>query len=199
MLEKIASYHNLWLKMTVDLNVEPIFRQDIVQDMYVKMHHVLSTGKDISYGEDGVNTFYIWCVLKSMSGQRKRIENFNVTSLDAVVDDNTEYCYLDSLMSEGDDIEKLEAFDKVYDRVMSTLNNVSNHPNYPKYLKDKVPHFMNLFVGYNGTDKSMRKIAEETGIRLGTIHKTLNKVMDIVRAEVGEDVQDYFNKEYHLI
>ena len=97
------------------------------------------------------------------------------------------------------DIEEQKAFEKVYARVVNCINDLPNNEDYPQYLKDKVPHFINLFIGYNGTDKSMRQISEETGIRLGTIHQTLNKVMDIVRREVGEDVQDYFNRDYHLI
>lgn len=199
MLEKIAMHHNLWLKMTVDLNIEPMFRQDIVQDMYVKMHEILESGKDISYGEDGVNTFYIWCVLKSMSGQRKRIEHFNSQSIDEVLDYDTNYTLHESLMAKDDDLFELEAFDKVYDKVMITLNSIKDHPKYPKYLKEKVPHFMNLFLGYNCTDKTMRDISDETGIRLGTIHRTLHKVMDIIRSEVGVDVSNYFKQDYHLI
>ena len=48
---------------------------------------------------------------------------------------------------------------------------------------------------YNGA----KRFSDETGIRLGTVHKTLNKVMDIIRFEVGEDVADYFNKDYDLL
>ena len=107
--------------------------------------------------------------------------------------------YKDSLMSEEADLDKEVAFELLYKKVINVLNKVSEHKDYPQYLKTKVPQFMNLFMGYNGTDKSMRQISRETGIRLGTIHQTLNKVMDIVRAEVGEDVADYFYGDYNLI
>ena len=66
-------------------------------------------------------------------------------------------------------------------------------------LSDNYPYFKNIFIGYNTNKMSMRKMAKETGINLNSIFNTLTKVMDIVRSEVGEDVEDYFNKDYHLI
>ena len=47
--------------------------------------------------------------------------------------------------------------------------------------------------------KLLQRMAKETGINLNSIFNTLTKVMNIVRDECGEDVQDYFNKDYHLI
>jgi hypothetical protein len=45
----------------------------------------------------------------------------------------------------------------------------------------------------------MRRMAKETGINVNSIFNTLTKVMAIVRDECGEDLEDYFNKDYHLI
>jgi len=176
-----------------------MYREDIVQDMYIKMHEVLETGRDITYGEDQINTFYIYLVLKSMAGQRRRIENYNTDSIDEVIDYDSNYSRQDYLISDESTVDDAQAFDKVYERVMLTLRDIKNHPKYPKYLKEKVPNFLNLFLGYNCTDKTMREISEETGIRLGTIHRTLHKVMAIIRSEVGLDVSNYFDKNYELI
>ena len=56
MLEKLAKHHNLWLKMALDLGVPSIYRDDVVQDMYLKIADILATRDlDITYGEDGVN------------------------------------------------------------------------------------------------------------------------------------------------
>ena len=199
MLDKIAKHHNLWLKMALDLGVGPMFREDVIQDMYIKMHEVLESGKDITYGEDGVNRFYIYLVIKSMSGQMSRKDNYKTDSLDDVLYRESGYTKEYSLIDDGDSIQDAEAFDKVYEKVMLTLKNIKDHPKYPKYLKEKVPNFMNLFLGYNCTDKTMRDISKETGVRLGTIHRTLHKVMEIIRSEVGVDVSNYFGKDYELI
>ena len=200
MIEKIAEHHNLWLKMAMDLGIPSLYREDIVQDMYVKLYEqMISKDLNIIFDNGDINKFYVFLTIKSMRGQRNRSNRLNVTSLDAVLNENTNYTYKDSLMSEEADLDKEVAFELLYKKVINVLNKVSEHKDYPQYLKTKVPQFMNLFMGYNGTDKSMRQISRETGIRLGTIHQTLNKVMDIVRAEVGEDVADYFYGDYNLI
>lgn len=201
MLERLAEHHNLWLKMARDLGVPSINREDIVQDMYIKISSILSVRDlDITYGEDGVNKFYVYLTLRSLYGDVKRNKFYNRTeSLDNLMSTDSDYTFKDALIYEDVDTEEQEAFVNVYNKVMSVISELTEHPDYPKYLKNKVPHFTNLFLGYNCTDKSMRQISEETGVRLGTIHKTLNKVMDIVRDEVGEDVIDYFNKDYNLL
>lgn len=201
MLERLAEHHNLWLKMARDLGVPSINREDIVQDMYIKISDILMVRDlDITYGEDGVNKFYVYLTLRSLYGDVKRNKFYNRTeSLDNLLTYDSDYTFKDALIYEDVDTEEQEAFVNVYNKVMGVISELTEHPDYPKYLKNKVPHFTNLFLGYNCTDKSMRQISEETGVRLGTIHKTLNKVMDIVRAEVGEDVIDYFNKDYNLV
>ena len=201
MLEKLAKHHNLWLKMALDLGVPSIYRDDVVQDMYLKIADILATRDlDITYGEDGVNKFYVYLTIRSLYGDIKRNKFYNrQDSLDSLVSTDSDYTFKDALIFTDTDTEEQEAFNSVYNKVMKVVNQLTLHPDYPKYLKNKVPHFTNLFLGYNCTNKSMRQISDETGIRLGTIHKTLNKVMDIIRFEVGEDVADYFNKDYDLL
>lgn len=201
MLEKLAEHHNLWLKMALDLGVPSIYREDLVQDMYIKISDIVSTRDlDITYGEDGINRFYIYLTIRSLYGDIKRNKFYNRTeSLDSLVDYDSDYTFKDALIYEDTDTDEQIAFTSVYNKVMNVVCELTNHKDYPKYLKNKVPHFTNLFLGYNCTDKSMRQISDETGIRLGTVHKTLNKVMDIIREEVGDDVTDYFNKDYNLL
>lgn len=200
MLEKLGAKHKLWIKMALDLGVNLHKAEDFVQDLYIKLYELEQQGKDFSYNDD-VNIFYVFLTMKSLRGQKNRElkKQILVKSLDAVLDEESGYTREEGLIAVDTDIEEQEAFESVYKRVMTVINDLPNHPDYPQYLKDKAPHFINLFVGYNTTDKSMRQISKETGIRLGTIHQVLNKVMDIVKAEVGDDVADYFNKDYHLI
>lgn len=200
MLERIAKHHNLWLKMAKDMGVLAHNREDVVQDMYEKMFHIIEGGKDISTDDTiGFNKLYIWLTLKSIIGQMNRNKGkLTVYSTDDIIGDS-DYTYTNALIYNETDLEEQVAFEKVYKRVMDVISNVSELDGYPKYLKNKVTYFGNLLVEYNSTEKSMRQISEETGIRLGTIHKTLNSVMELIRKEVGEDVQDYFNKDYHLL
>ena len=107
-------------------------------------------------------------------------------------DDNPEANKYDRIYSNADynGIEQ-EAFEKTYAKVMAVLNKLP--------LSDNYPYFKNIFIGYNTRDLSMRRMAKETGINVNSIFNTLTKVMAIVRDECGEDLEDYFNKDYHLI
>lgn len=200
MLEKLAAKHKLWLKMALDLGVNLYKAEDFVQDLYLKSYELEQKGKDFSYGDD-VNIFYVFLTMKSLRGQKNRElkKEVPVRSLDTVLDEESGYTRQEGLMSDDVDMDEQLGFESVYRNVMKVINDLPSHPDYPQYLKDKAPHFINLFIGYHTTTKSMRQISKETGIRLGTIHKVLNTVMEIVKEEVGEDVADYFNKDYHLL
>lgn len=199
MLEKLAKHHRLWGKMASDLGVQRDKIDDFVQDLYIRLYELEQQGKDFSFGDD-VNKFYVFLTMRSMFGEINRNNKrtgVSFTSIDEVVKDSDDIFYSDSLIYDGSGVKQKEQFEIVYEKVLDCLTNLPSHPDYPEYLKKKVPMFMNLFIGYHFTGKSMRTISDETGIRLGTIHQTLNKVMDIVRAEVGEDVASYFNKDYN--
>ena len=188
-LEKLGRNHKVWLRMTLGFGANPSIAEDIVQDMYIKVYEMVERGKDISYGDDDVNKFYIYLTLKSLYGDYYRQKNkLTVYS----TDDNPEDNKYESVAGKVDyDGKEQLAFEMTYAKVMKVLNELP--------LSDNYPYFKNIFIGYNTNKMSMRKMAKETGINLNSIFNTLTKVMDIVRSEVGEDVEDYFNKDYHLI
>ena len=203
LIERLSEYNDVWMNLAKKLGLPKHLAGDVVQDMYLKIYELELRGvveaDKIVFPEGGVNKFYIWLVLRSMAGQINRDKPRNTDSIDEVLTGEGNYTRKDSLIQDEFDIESELAFEKTYKKVISTLYKLVEHKDYPKYLRNKVPQFINLFIGYNSTDKSMRQIAMETNVRLGTIHRNLNNVMDLVRAEVGEDVEDYFNKDYHLL
>ena len=188
-LDKLAKSHKDWHRMVLGFGANPSIAEDIVQDMYIKVHGIVERGKDISYGDDDVNRFYIYLTLKSLHGDYYRQKNkLTVYS----TDDNPEENKYERVAGkdEYNDTEQL-AFERTYARVMKVLDKLP--------LSDNYPYFKNIFVGYNTRDLSMRKMAKETGINVNSIFNTLTKVMAIVKEECGEDVEDFFNKDYHLI
>jgi len=188
-LEKLGKSHADWHRMVLGFGANPSIAEDIVQDMYIKIHGMVERGKDISYGDDDVNRFYVYLTLKSLHGDYYRQKNkLTVYS----TDDNPEDNKYDRIAGSNDyDGIEQDAFEKTYAKVMSVLNNLP--------LSDNYPYFKNIFIGYNTRDLSMRRMAKETGINVNSIFNTLTKVMTIVRDECGEDLEDYFNKDYHLI
>jgi len=203
LIERLSEYNDLWMSLAKKIGLPRHLAGDVVQNMYLKIYELEKRGvvdnDKILFPDGGINKFYIWLVLRSMAGQIKRDEPRSTDSIDELLSSEGNYTRKDSLIQDEFDIETELAFEKTYKKVVTTLYKLTEHKDYPKYLKNKVPQFINLFIGYNSTDKSMRQIARETNVRLGTIHRNLNNVMELVRSEVGEDVQDFFNKDYHLL
>ena len=56
-----------------------------------------------------------------------------------------------------------------------------------------------LFVEYVNTGKGIRTLAEESKISRSSIFQTLKNCKEKIRLAVGEDWQDYNNKDYELI
>ena len=63
-LKKIACKHKDWVRMVVSFGCSKSIAEDIVQEMYLKIHDLLQKGLDISYGDD-VNYYYIYRTLKN--------------------------------------------------------------------------------------------------------------------------------------
>ncbi len=74
-------------------------------------------------------------------------------------------------------------------------------------LEEKIRQVLNKLHWYDrqmfvlvatGPD-SMRKIARDSKISLSSISNTINKCRRKLKDELGEDFEDYFNKEYKRI
>jgi DNA-directed RNA polymerase specialized sigma subunit len=56
-----------------------------------------------------------------------------------------------------------------------------------------------LFRLYKDSNLSMRQIADKTNISLTSIFHTLKKCKDRLKENVGEDYEDFINKDFELI
>ena len=70
MLDKLSKHHNYWLKILNNLGCESDLANDVVQQMYVKLHDA----KHIAYGDD-VNKYYVYKTLKSIYIQHLKDNN----------------------------------------------------------------------------------------------------------------------------
>ena len=58
--------------MVVNLGCNPSIAEDIVQEMYIKVHRLIEGGKNVMYNDESANRFYIYLTLKSMYFDYKR-------------------------------------------------------------------------------------------------------------------------------
>ena len=71
-MEKLFEKNNDWIDICKSFGLDEATAQDLVQEMYIKIQLKLEDGLDISYGEDDVNTFYVFKTLRTLFLDLKR-------------------------------------------------------------------------------------------------------------------------------
>ena len=74
-LEIIYDRHNEWVFLVQAFGCNKDTAEDITQEMYIRMHKILSNGTDIMYNETEVNAYYVLKTLKSIFIDMKRKES----------------------------------------------------------------------------------------------------------------------------
>lgn len=182
MLEKLAKYHNEWLKILYSFGCDYDDAQDLVQDMYLKINRLIELDK-IKYG-DGINKYYIYVTLKNLYIDKLKSSTFEFNE-----DVNAQDEEYDS--SENDAMQKI--LDRVYEYI-STLT-VFERRLFEIYYD--LP--LNPNTVYSGYNRSLRDIAKGSNVSLTTIHLTLKKIKDKLVELYAEDVEDYFNRNYDKV
>jgi DNA-directed RNA polymerase specialized sigma24 family protein len=155
-LKKLYEKHKTWCNIVESFGCNPETAEDIVQDMYIKIHKLVEKGTDITYGDE-INHFYIFRTLTSIFLDYKRKDSKTGTiGLDELADQ----------IEQEDEVDYDEPYNKVleamtelywYDRKvyeiiengesiseLSRKTNISYYSLYntykkvKKYLKDKL-------------------------------------------------------------
>ena len=143
--------------------------EDVVQDMYLKIY-TNKSNKDISDA-------YIWLTLRSVYIDKVRIDNrMQKVNLEDVK----------GLVSEQIDELEFQSFTKINTKIEAV-----------KYKT----HYSDVIILNNYFEKglSMRKIAAKYNIAPSTVFRSIKKTKEKIRLEIGEDFEDYLNKEYERI
>ena len=143
--------------------------EDVVQDMYLKIY-TNKSNKDISDA-------YIWLTLRSVYIDKVRIDN----RMQKVNLENVK-----GLISEQIDELEFQSFTKINTKIEAV-----------KYKT----HYSDVIILNNYFEKglSMRKIAAKYNIAPSTVFRSIKKTKEKIRLEIGEDFEDYLNKEFELI
>lgn len=148
---------------------------EVVQEMYVRLHKYVDNPEKIMYNDKEVNGYYVYITLRNIYLSEVQRNNKKVTlntSLDVKL--------------ENPEVSRLEAFDTVIQRIE---DEVASWYWYDKKLWEI--HFY--------ASKSMRAISKDTTISLSSIFNTLKKSKNKIREKFGEDVEDYKNGDYDRI
>ncbi len=163
-----------WVKIVINLGCPPSYAEDVVQDMYLKIAS-LDNNKRIMFEDSGeVNYWYIILTLRSVCYDFLKSQN-------KFVDYNLVETESDSI-----DINKEEAFDRLYNNIIQATNKFGRYGS-------------KLTQAYFKTDLSLRQIASQSNISLSSIFHSIKMYRAMLVEEFGEDFEDYKNGDYNHI
>lgn len=137
--------------------------QDIVQDMYLRMHKYVENPERIMYNEDEVNTYFVFVVLRNL--------------------------YISSQKSMS--FEQLEDIDGEMEEPNYEAENAYNSLLDGLWEEVESWHWYDtkLFKLYHNTDMTIKKISEETKISERSIWNTLDNGRKRIQANRKEEYQ----------
>ena len=161
-LEKVASKHKDWLRIVKSFGCKNQNCEDIVQTMYLKVHTLINSGTDISYGDD-INHFYIYRILRSLfidlCRKEAKITKVNIDFLEKYIqeEDIKEYKDIEGKMKELDNL-----LDKVYW--------------YDKKVFDLISEGM-----------SIAELSKKSGISYYSLYNTYKNVKSLIKNNIQWD------------
>lgn len=170
----LCKHHKEWVSIVKNFG-EYNYAEDIVQEMYVRVHNSNAGSKVVINGEP--NRAYIWSILKNTfityEKQKAKIHKVDIDTL----------VYLST-----------EETDENYHEALNTIQEKIESEMYRWHTYDK-----KLFEVHVQQERSMRNIAAGTTISVKSIFNTIKNCKQRLRNEIGEDYEDFKNGEYERI
>ena len=138
----------------------------------------MSNPSKILYGDDDVNHFYVYLTIRSVFVSCLGVEQRSMPI------DSVDLSLLEA--HEPLDMEHELAFDRLWNMIEKDINELGMYGS-------------KLTKTYFKSDKSIRKMAEESGISATSIFNSIKKYRAYVVELHHEDWEDYINGDYHKI
>ena len=162
-LEILSKKHNEWLRMAMSFGADRDTAQDLVQDMYLRMHKYVENPERIMYNEDEVNTYFVFVVLRNLFVTSQKSMSFD--TLEEIDGEITEPNY-----------ESENAYNRLIDEIWQEVDEWHWYDT-------------KLFKLYHNTDMTIKKISEETKISERSIWNTLDNGRKRIQANRKEAYQ----------
>lgn len=165
MLEAVSKRHEEWVRMAISTGSPSHLAEDIVQEVYLRLHKYRKTAEPKLIAEDGsVNAFYMFGAIRNTVRTELKQEGRYVAF--------PEFFYEES--PEDADTEFEERYQVLMDEIKEEVDSWGAYNS-------------KLFNLYFKTDLSMRKIASGTGIGLTHIFSSLTKYRQNIKEKFAED------------
>ena len=191
-LKELSKRNDEWIKIAYSICKDKHLSKDLVQKMYMRMRKYITDPEKIK--KDGkINSLYVYVTIKNLFYQYKNKKNKNKFSeykdFDSYDESNTYEFNTDYTSSYEDDVDilNMEKANKII------MDNIESEIKTWHWYDEK------LFRLYYFTNKSLRQIASETKISLTSIYNSCKNYKEIIENKFGEDILDFFNKDYDKI
>jgi len=176
-LEEIAKHHKDYIKSVKHLG-GGLYSEDIVQQMYIKIHDYNLKDKVFINGK--VQRGYVWFILRSLFYDLKRQQKrFNKCSIGEGFDILDEFAKSDTMTYE-------DAYGLMIERIDAEVNTWHHYDRQ-------------LFRLYSQSDRSMRDISAGTTISTMSIFTTIKNCKERLRDNVGEHYKYFIDEDYEKL
>ncbi len=156
-INDIFKKHKVWVDIVCSFGCNPQTAEDIVQEMYIKIHKKKQSGLNIDYGDNDFNYYYVFRTLKNLFYDLKRKQN-KVKIIDI------EYC--NNMISNDNFID----YQVAYNEIKKTLNKM--------YWYDKKVYEL-IEQG-----QSVAQLSRKTGIPYYSLYNTYKKVVKLLKNKI---------------
>ena len=189
-LKEVCKYHIEWVKIMQSFGAKE-FSEDYVQDLYIRLAEKSNKKKAFQNGK--LNKSYIFFLLRNIyidnirkqrnNNEKSYMKHKHFNSYNFKKEENF---FLDPGCYEDKEILKKNKYDIILNKIL-------------KEIATWHWYDVMLFNIYMNSGKSIRILEKESGISYFSIFHTLKNCKDRLRVAIGEDWEDFINKDYEFI
>jgi len=160
-LELLAKKHQTWVEITMTFGLDKMTAEDLVQDMYLKLHSWLERNehnKSIMYDKNDVNYYFVFKTLRTLF-------------IDYVRRDKK------SVLKHSEDV-----LEPGY--IFESIDKDINEKRIRGIIKDLAWYDRKVFELVYQQGISMLKLSEMTGISYYSIYRTIQKIKRLITKEI---------------
>lgn len=163
LLDKLAERDADWLRMSQSFGLEEDSARELVQEMYVHLYNKTTYDK-IKYGDDDVNTFFVYVTLRNLyyDKQRKKVI----------------FSELPLSIEDEQDIRNKKTLENLLSDLAETIDNMHWYD-------------QKIFEIYYGDGETIRELSEGSRISSSSIFNTIKNVRKKIQKKHQAKYQAY--------
>ena len=150
----LAKKHKDWVRIVRSFGCNYTIAEDIVQEMYIKIHYRFKDDLNIMYNENEINYYYVYRTLQTLFYDLKRKEkNITLVNIDDV---NIENTMCDVNYKEKYDIIKQE-LSKMYWYDRKVFEIINEGESIAEFSRKSLINYFSLYHTYNKVKEKLKK------------------------------------------